>query len=190
MSPAFISGVVTHFPKAKITFDKFHIVKLLNEAVDEVRKKERREHEALKGYKYLFLKSEHNLTREEIEKRSDFMLMYPGLSAAVRLRELFNDFWSMSDMEEAQGFLSFWCDLAIESKVKPMIDFTGTIKRHWFGIVNYLKTRINNGILEGINSKIQLAKKRARGYRNTKNFINMIHFIAGKLKMSYPHFST
>ena len=63
------------------------------------------------------------------------------------------------------------------------------IKRHWTGINNYTKSKINNGILEGINSKVQLAKKRARGYRNIDNFINMIYFIAGKLKCSYPQYS-
>ncbi|MFT7202305.1 MAG: transposase, partial [Algoriphagus sp.] len=61
---------------------------------------------------------------------------------------------------------------------------------HWFGLINYSETNLNNGILEGINSKIQLAKKRARGYRNINNFIHMIYFIAGKLKFDYPLYST
>jgi len=60
------------------------------------------------------------------------------------------------------------------------------LKSHWSGINNYFKSKLNNGILEGINSKIQLAKKRARGFRNIDNFINMIYFIAGKLKFDYP----
>jgi len=59
-----------------------------------------------------------------------------------------------------------------------------TIKSHWRGIINYIESRINNGI----NAKIQLAKKRARGYRNTTNFINMIYFICGKLKFDYPRY--
>jgi len=55
--------------------------------------------------------------------------------------------------------------------------------------VNYIQSKISNQILEGINSKIQLAKKRARGYRNIENFINMIYFVAGKLKFNYPQYS-
>ncbi len=61
---------------------------------------------------------------------------------------------------------------------------------HWSGIVNYGTSKINNGVLEGINSKIQLAKKRARGYRNIQNFINMIYFISGNLKFDYPQYFT
>jgi transposase len=59
---------------------------------------------------------------------------------------------------------------------------------HLSGIVNYAKSKINNGVLESINSKIQLAKKRAPGYRNIQNFINMIYFISGKLKFDYPQY--
>ena len=55
--------------------------------------------------------------------------------------------------------------------------------------MNYIQSKISNQILEGINSKIQLAKKRARGYRNIENFINMIYFVAGKLKFNYPQYS-
>ena len=64
------------------------------------------------------------------------------------------------------------------------------IKAHWSGLVNYLESQIANGIVEGINNKIQLAKRRARGYKNITNFINMIYFIAGKLKFNYPLYST
>jgi len=68
--------------------------------------------------------------------------------------------------------------------------FTQTVKAHWSGLINYIDAQIANGLLEGINSKIQLAKRRARGYRNIPNFINMVYFIAGKLKFNYPHYST
>ena len=60
------------------------------------------------------------------------------------------------------------------------------IRSHWSGIVAYFDNGITNGMLEGINSKIQLAKRRARGYRNIKNYINMIYFLTGKLKFDYP----
>jgi len=80
--------------------------------------------------------------------------------------------------------------MAYESKIQPFIKFANTLKSHWSGIVNYIKTRITNGILESINAKIQLAKKRARGFRNIKNLINMTYFIAGKLKFDYPRYST
>ncbi len=190
MSPAFISGVSKNFPDAKIVFDRFHLKKLLNEAVDQVRKRERHLHNALKGHKYTFLKSPKNLTKSQRHAKLELMETFPALATTVRLQELFDDFFEFSDQEEAAAFLAYWCDLAEESKILPMVKFSKTLKKHWIGIINYTQAKISNGILESINSKIQLAKRRARGYRNTQNLINMIYFIAGKLKFNYPQYST
>jgi transposase len=186
MSPSFIAGKFAHFPKAHITFDKFHIMKIINEAMDSVRKYERKEHLELKGHKYLFLRNNNKLSKSEMDTKSYFLNLYEDLGNAYRLKELFNDLWEFTTVEEAGGYLAFWCDLAEESKIQPFIKVANTIKFHWSGVVNFFKSRINNGILEGINAKIQLAKKRARGFRNIDNFINMIYFIAGKLKFDYP----
>lgn len=186
MSPAYISGAIINFPQAQITFDKFHITKLLNEAMDEVRKYERKQHNELKGYKYLFLRNTDKMTKSEISTRSYFLNLYEELGVAFRLKELFKDMWTFSKIDEASGYLAYWCDLVEESKIFPFMKVVKTIKAHWSGVVNYFKSKLNNGILEGINSKIQLAKKRARGFRNIENFINMIYFIAGKLKFDYP----
>ena len=190
MSPSFISGVLEEFSNSSIVFDKFHVVKLLNEAMDEVRKKERREHAILKGHKYTFLKKNKNLSQRERQQREELIELLPTIGESYRLKELFNDFWEFKNKEEASAFLSFWCDNVEESGIVPFKEFVKMIKAHWFGIVNYFEAKISNGVLEGINNKIQLAKRRARGYRNTTNFINMILFIAGKLKFNYPLYST
>jgi transposase len=68
--------------------------------------------------------------------------------------------------------------------------FANTVRAHWSGIVHYVESRLSFRLLEGINHKVQLAKLRARGYRNIGNFINMIHFLCGKLKYDYPRYST
>lgn len=164
MSPAYIAGIASNFPNAQITFDKFHITKLVNEAMDDLRKAERKEIEQLKGYKYLFLKKDKDLTKNQKELKFHFLSSYPRLGKGYRLKELFNDFWEIKDPEEAAGYLYYWCDLAQESLIRPFIKVAGTIKGHWIGVINYINSKLNNGILEGINSKIQLAKKRARGY--------------------------
>lgn len=190
MSPAYISGVRKNFLQAAITFDRFHVVKLLNEALDTVRKAERREHEALKGHKYTFLKKQSSLNAEEKLAKYQFIEDYPILGEACRLQELFNDFWDFNDKEEAEAFLAYWCDFVDEAGILPFKKFAATLKSHWSGVVNYIEAKISNGILEGINSKIQLAKRRARGYRNIHNFVYMIYFIAGKLSFDYPHVST
>ena len=188
MSPSYISGCSEYLPESAITFDKFHVTKEVNKAMDELRKTERKGNDLLKGHKYTFLKS--RLSPELRTERDLLVEMYPKLGEGYRLKELFNDFWQFKDKEEAEGYLAFWCDSAIESGIFSFRQLVNTIKLHWRGIINYIESRINNGILEGINSKIQLAKKRARGFRNTENFINMIYFICGKLKFSYPLYFT
>lgn len=188
MSPAFISGVFDNFSGAAITFDKFHVKKLLNEAFDKVWQLERKENKLLKGQKYTFLKSYEKLSGKKKEDLNMLIHMYPKLGEAYRLKVMFDDFWEIEDTQEAQGYLAFWCDLVIDSKIFPLIEFVKTIKAHWFGIVNYLKSHITTGVIEGINNKIQLAKRRARGYRRMDNFINMIYFLCGKLNFDYPYY--
>lgn len=103
---------------------------------------------------------------------------------------MFKDFWDIKEKTQAETYLAFWCEYADDSAIYLFQKTSKTIKAHWSGIINYIESRINNGVIEGINSKIQLAKKRARGYRNKTNFINMIHFTCGKLKFNYPLYST
>ncbi len=186
MSPSFIAGVGEHFPSAEIHFDRFHVVKLLNEAMDKVRQQERREHDELKGHKYTFLKKQNNLSDKKKKKLNELMKLFPTLGEAYRFKQLFNDIWDMETEEEATDFLVTWCKEVEEKDILPFKQFAKTVKSHWSGIVNFCETEINNGILEGINNKIQLAKRRARGYRQTKNFINIIYFLCGKLKFDYP----
>lgn len=186
MSPSFISGINEYFPKTALHYDRFHVVKLLNEAMDEVRKLEYKEHAELKGHKYTFLKNEENLSSEKQQELSKLITLFPTLGEAYRLKTLFNDLWDMQTEEEATAFLLDWCQQVEEKKINPFMKFVNTIKTHWQGIINFSETSINNGILEGLNNKIQLAKRRARGYRLTKNFINMIYFLCGKLKFDYP----
>lgn len=185
LSPAFISGITEHFPQADITFDRFHVVKLLNEAMDTVRKQERKEHEQLKGHKYTFLKNK--LSDKKQSELSELITLYPTLGEAYRLKILFNDLWTMPDKKSATGFIDQWLDEVEKSKIQPFIKFAKTVKAHLSGIINFVETKITNAILESINNKIQMAKKRARGYRNTDNFINMIYFLCGKLKFEFPH---
>ena len=190
MSPSFISGVSEYFPNADIHFDRFHIVKLLNEAMDNVRRLERKEHDELKGHKYTFLRNKHKLSDKHKKELAKLITLFPTLGDAYRLKELFNDLWYMETEEEATDFLVDWCKEVEKKGIEPFKKFANMIKAHWTGIVNFCETEINNGLLESINNKIQLAKRRARGFRCTKNFINMIYFLCGKLKFDYPLYSS
>ena len=190
LSPSFIAGVKESFPSAEITFDRFHVVKLLNEAMDKVRKAERKEHEELKGHKYTFLKNHENLSETKQQELAEMIQLYPTLGEAYRLKVLFNDLWTMPDKPAAHAFLDQWCAEVETAKIPAFMKFAKTVRAHWNGIVHFVESRLSNGILEGINHKVQLAKRRARGFRNIDNFINMIYFLCGKLQFSYPRYFT
>jgi len=188
MSAAFIAGVTDNLPESQIVFDKFHLVKQLNEALDEVRRLERKGNELLKNHRYTILRKYENLSLKKKYELDALLPLYPKLGEAYRLRELFLDVFDVNDAQESKGYLWFWCDQALEAAIEPFRKFVNTIKTHWSGIVAYFDKKVTNGVLEGINAKIQLAKRRARGYRNTQNFINMIYFLCAKLKFEfYPH---
>jgi transposase len=188
MSPAYISGVNEHLPNAQIIFDKFHITALLGKAMDELRKSERRESDMLKGHKYTVLYRYEKLTANKQDELNYLLMSFPRLGEGYRLKELFSTFWELDDSEQALSFLTYWCDVVMETDIQPFKKFVKTLNAHWSGIINYTKAKINSGVMEGINNKIQLAKRRARGYRNKENFINMIYFIAGKINFNYPHY--
>ena len=99
----------------------------------------------------------------------------------LNFQELFNQ-----PLELSERFLKKWFFWARHSRIQPIIDAAYTIKRHWSGVLNWFSSGLNNGILEGLNSLIQAAKAKARGYRTTKNLIAMIYLIGGKLNMGLP----
>jgi transposase len=164
-------------------------VQSLNNVLDEVRKKERKGNDLLKGHKYTVLKKYEKLSMDKKSEPDYILLMYPTLGKAYRLRELFMETFSVVKEEEAKGYLWFWCDMAMDSKIFPYQKFVNLIKAHWSGVTAYFDKKVTNGVLEGINSKIQPAKRRAGGYRNIRNFINMIYFLTAKLKFDYPLYS-
>ncbi len=187
MSPAFIKGVEKHFPEAHLTFDKFHVLKILNEAVDEVRRQEQQIRPELKGTRYLWLKNPENLKVNQTETLESLTLKKLNLktSRAYHIRMNFQEFWNQP-VHAAEAFLKKWYFWATHSRLEPIKEAAYTMKRHWDGILRWFTSKINNGILEGINSLIQAAKARARGYRTTKNLITMIYLIGGKLQFHLP----
>jgi len=187
MSPAFISGVEKHFPEAHLTFDKFHVLKILNEAVDEVRRQEQQSRPELKRTRYIWLKNPENLKENQATTLEILQVKKLNLKTAraYHIRLNFQEFWNQP-LQEAETFLKRWYFWATHSRLEPMKEAAYTMKRHWDGILRWFTSRINNGILEGINSLIQAAKAKARGYRTMKNLITMIYLIGGKLEFRLP----
>jgi transposase len=187
MSPAFIKGVREQFPAAKITFDKFHIMKIVNEAVDEVRRQEQKDRPELARSRYIWLKNPVNLKQSQADTLEKLTVKKLNLktSRAYHIRLNFQELFNQPS-EIAEPFLKKWYFWATHSRLEPMKEAAYTIKRHWDGVLQWFKSQINNGILEGINSLIQAAKAKARGYRTTRNLIAMIYLIGGKLNFGLP----
>ncbi|MDP2670571.1 MAG: ISL3 family transposase [bacterium] len=186
LSPAFIKGITESLPDAQITFDKFHVIKLINGAVDRVRREEVKIQPILKEARYVILKNEQNLTDAQQNKLQELQLSKLNLKTvrAMHLRENFQAIYQASTKEQFEILLKKWYFWATHSRIPAMIAVSRTIKAHWDGILNWYDSRINNGVLEGINSLIQAAKSKARGYRSFKNFSNIIYLLKGDLNFS------
>lgn len=185
MSPAFIKGVREVLTEAKITFDKFHILKIINEGVDKVRREEASTNPLLKKTRYIWLKNDVNLTAKEKTKKTELSMPKLNLksSRAMHIRENFQAIYLAKNIDEFKQLLQKWYLWATKSKLKPMIKAAKTIKNHWEGIIRWKVSAINNGILEGLNSVLQSAKRKARGY-GKKHFQTIAYLITGKLDFS------
>ena len=186
MSPAYIQGMDTHFPDAQITFDRFHIMKLMGHAVDQVRREEARETNLLRRTRYHWLKNPEKLTRVQRETLSALSKHNLKTARAYPIRLTLREFFEQPDRRSGEAFLKRWYFWATHSRLAPVIEAARTIKRHWEGVLNWFAGRLNTGLLEGINSLVQAAKARVRGYRTNRNLITMAYLIAGKLEYGLP----
>lgn len=190
MWAAFMKAAGAIIPKADIVHDKYHIAGYLGKAVDAVRKKENRimikdGDDTLKGSKYLWLANPENLSKDAKKEFREFALTELKVGRAWSIKEAFRHFWFYKYKGSAVSFFSRWYFWATHSKLKPIIKCAKTLKRHFEGIISYLKHHITNAVSEGINSKIQSVKSNARGFRNFQNYRIAILFHCGKLDL-YP----
>lgn len=183
MSPAFISGIEKYFPNACITFDKFHVMKMINEAVNDVRIEEQKENPVLKKTKYLWLKNEKNLKANQKEHLAKLKDMNIKTGKAYRLKLAFQDFWCTPAIY-ADIYLKEWYQWAVRTRINSMIQVAKTIKKHEDGILRWFQSKLTNGFLEGLNGLVQAAKRKARGYRNIKNLIAMVYVTGNKLEIN------
>lgn len=190
MSKAFIKGVAKQFPYAVVTFDPFHVVKLMNDALAKIRAEEARAFpELLKKSRYLFLKNPENLKPEEEQRLNEIIATQNLESTEAYLHKLnLQNVYFADSRQEAEVLLSEWHKMASSSGLALIKKMATTVKEHWNGILSHFDSDLSTGFLEGINSLVQAAKARARGYRNPKNLITMAYIIAGKLnfKSLYP----
>jgi len=185
MSAAYRNGARHHFPLAEVVFDRFHVMKLVNEAVDQVRREEQKERLELKKSRYAWLKNPRNLTHKQADQLEALSKLGLKTARAYQMKLAFQEFWDLPP-SLSEPFFKEWYFWATHSRLNPMIRVAKTLKKHWYGLLHWFHSRISNGMLEAINSLVQAAKARARGYRTSKNLISMVYLISGKLRFGLP----
>jgi transposase len=182
MSPAFQRGVEDHLPEALKIFDRYHVMALAGKATDEVRKEVAREEGGLeKGAMWSLRGNKDRLTEAQREQRARICREYAKLGRALSWRECLADTWRYATREDAEVHLEMVCSWGRRCRLEPIKKLCATLKRHWDGILDYYRNSTTSGVMEGLNSRLQLARKRARGYRNWKNFRTIAYWIAGGL---------
>ncbi len=180
-------------PKAELVHDKYHATTYLTNAVNKVRIKEHRQllsegSEILTGTKYVWLTNPDNWRDEQRAIYKELRTDALQVGRAFSIKETFRHFWTYSYIGSADTFFKRWFFWATHSKLKPIIKAAYTFKNHKQGLFAYFKHRITNAVSEGLNSKIQIIKAGARGFRNFENYRTAILFHCGGLNM-VPHTS-
>ena len=162
MGAAFEAGIKENFANAEITFDKFHVIKLANEAVDDVRREEAKNNYQIKGRRYIFLKNIDNLTMEEKEALSRLEAQNLDTTQAMQIRMNLQQLFTMGS-PSARRFLDRWNAWVQISDLAPMKRLAKTVMGKAEGILRSIDTGLSNGVLEAINGNVQAAKRKAKG---------------------------
>lgn len=182
MSKSYIAGVGEFLPDAEITFDPFHVMAIVNNAVDLVRREEAKTEPLLKKTRYVWLSNEKNRTSKQQALFESLPKSRLKTARAWQIKTLLQEVYQQCrTLSEAEDALSRWYNWAIRCRLEPMKEAARTVRRHWQGILSWFDGHLNNGGVEGANSMIQAAKARARGYGTIRHLITMAYLVAGKL---------
>ena len=178
----------------KIVFDRFHVMRHVSKAVDDVRRQEHKElwsrgDATLKGTRYLWLWNAENIPEW---RRPDFDALRQKdlkVSRAWAIKENLRQLWACGSEEEARSFFARWHGWAMRSRLAPVVKAARTLKHYVGGILRSLRHRITNACVEGLNSKIETIKKMACGFRNREHYKTALYFHCGGLDL-YPTVAT
>lgn len=184
MSEAYIGAIQEHCPNATLVLDRFHIVKAINAALDEVRKEQWREatdqeRKILKGLRWLLFK--HSSTRSKEDSRILHALQKGNrrIYRAWLLKDEFEHFWDFKAPWAAERFLKRWTTSALRTRLGPMRKLVNTLRKHSTQIVSFVHTHLTNAVAEGLNRIIKIVKNRASGFRTLDAFTDMIFLTVG-----------
>jgi transposase len=186
----YVAATRDWLPQADIVFDRFHVVRLVTQAVDKVRRQEHKllkeqGDETLNKTRYLWLANEENIPDWRREEFAELRQINLKTSRAWALKESLRPFWDYKYPKWAEGFFARWYYWATHSRLSPMVKAAKTLKNHLPNILTFFKHRITNAVAEGLNSKIQMVKQMACGFRNREHYKKAIYFHCGGLDL-YP----
>ncbi len=186
MSLAYTEAIKAHCPNATLVIDRFHLVKALNEAVDEVRKEQWRElgtqqRKSIKGLRWLLGMGSATRTKAHTRQINRLARGNRRIYRAWVLKDEFEHFWSYTYLGSAKAFLKRWMTTALKSRLPSMRAFVTTLRHHHDNIITYIERSLTNAVAEGINRIVKIAKNRASGFRGLHNFADMIYLIVGDL---------
>lgn len=177
MSQAYINAVRGHLPQATLVFDHFHVVKLMNDKLSDLRRTLQRQAEAeqkavLKGTRWLLLKNPKDLDekRNESEHLRKALELNAPLAAAYYLKEDLRQLWSQPDKQTAALFLDRWIERARATGIRQLVTMSNTLSIHRHGLLAYYDVPISSGPLEGTNNKIKTLQRQGYGYRDQEFF--------------------
>jgi transposase len=178
MSAAYRGAVSTHLPEAKIVFDRFHVMKLFNEKLSDLRRALHREatdvmqKEVLKGTRWLLLKAAENLDekKDEEARLEEALALNESLAVAYYLKEDLRQFWEQPGKKFGTLFLDGWIRRAESSGIKMLQQMARTLAAHRSGLLAYYDVMITSGPMEGTNNKIKTMKRQAYGFRDKEFF--------------------
>ena len=195
MSKAYQAGVAENCRNAQVVFDKFHVIKNANEAVDKVRRAEigmggQGVWEALNKSQWLWRKNPENLTDKEQERMARIKDKNLCTAKAYQMRLVLQDIYRSAEVGTARHRFQVWCRWVRwvarfykASLFASMVKLAQMVKNHLAGILAHWKWGVTNAFMEGLNSVFSATKRKARGYRSTTHLITMLYFTAGKLRL-------
>jgi transposase len=175
MSSAYFAAVIETLPRADIVFDRFHIMALMNQAIDELRRDHQREldvlgQQTLKGSRFLLLQNYDSLAPDRKARLDALLQVNSPLFVIHSMKEQLRLFWEKAGYKEAEQFLAVWCRDAINSGIKALKRVGKTLGAYRTGLLNYFKHRITSGAVEGLINKIKTLKRQAYGFRDPEYF--------------------
>jgi len=185
MLHCYARGVADYLPQAKIVYDRYHVMVMAGEAVEEVRRSLQRQGAPLKGSLWALRGNEWNLTADQQTIRQTLAQTYKPIGKALALRDALQDIYQAG---AAQGpeLLEQWCQWASRSRLAPFLKLAETIRSYWKGITAFFTSYLTQGAIEAINGIIQLARRRARGFRNFDYLRTITYCVKGGLDFKLP----